>query len=305
MSHAAGEAAPPTFTDFMAWPRAAIRPLAPATLILGAGGTRRRATLAGFSPNSQAYAAWTRQQMIACHARLFDHGVQHLLSIMMVSSHAAETTPGYHEKILGWMRWAAIGPEALDDYARHGWRVRLLGVESWPELAEVDAELRAQTDQHPGPTLWYTVASRPERTWARLLQVAAEQQITDRAALVRALYGEDIPPATLYLGSGKPQVEGSQLPYLLLGKVECYWRQHLGYDLDEATLRRVLYDYAYLRPTWRADKTGRAEAVMRYAHAWEQPPVIGLGTRMGPFWYPDAIAAVPAPAAPAQEPHTP
>jgi hypothetical protein len=103
-----------------------------------------------------------------------------------------------------------------------------------------------------------------------------------------------VPLATLYLGSGKPQVFPSIVPPLLMGRVDCYWRQHLGYDLDAATLRAILYDYAYLRNTWQEDKTGRAEQVLRFRAAWENPPVIGAGVRLGPFWYPAPVDAVPA-----------
>jgi hypothetical protein len=125
-----------------------------------------------------------------------------------------------------------------------------------------------------------------------MLEVAIERGITDRVELVAALYGEEIPPATLYLGAGKPQVEDSQIPLLLVGKLECYWRQHLGYDLDAETLRTILYDYAYIRPTWQADKTGRSEQVLEFAQAWENPPVVGMGQRLGPFWYPAPLAAI-------------
>jgi hypothetical protein len=246
--------------------------------------------LQGFSVQDADYAQWTRQQMMACYELIFQHGVQHLVATMLVSSHNDETTPGYRERIVGWTAWAAAGDEALALYSCQGWRVRLIGVESWPELIPTAKRLLESTAHHPGPTLWYSVASRPERTWQRLLEVAVEQRITARTELVAALYGEEIPPATLYLGSGKPQVEDSQIPLLLVGKLECYWRQHLGYDLDAKTLRTILYDYAYVRPTWQADKTGRAEEVLTYAYAWQSPPVIGLGRRLGPFWYPAPIA---------------
>ncbi len=282
----------PSLAEFLAAPLETVRKIAPTTMLLGTGGTRRRAVLAGLSTHGEDYALWTRQQMMACYELIFEHGVQHLVATMLVSSHNEETTPGYRDKIVGWTAWATVGTEALEAYARLGWRVRLIGEESWPELAPVAAQLREATAHHTGPTLWYSVASRPEQTWGRMLELAIEQRITTREELVRAFYGEDIPPATLYLGAGKPQVEDSQIPLLLVGKLECYWRQHLGYDLDAVTLRTILYDYAYLRPTWRADKTGRAEAIHTYAQAWEDPPVIGLGTRLGPFWYPAPIPEV-------------
>ena len=161
------------------------------------------------------------------------------------------------------VRWTASslgGLEALEDYARLNWRVRLVGTSSWPDLLPLAQQLKDATADNDGPTVWFSVASHSDLEWQRILRIAVEQQITDRPTLVRAVYGEDIPPATLYLGTGKPQVVESIVPPLLVGKLECYWRQHLGYDLDERTFRTILYDYAYVRPTWRADKTGRARA---------------------------------------------
>ncbi|MCC6453387.1 MAG: hypothetical protein IT328_00440 [Caldilineaceae bacterium] len=284
--------AQPSLAEFLAAPLEEVRKVAPVTMILGTGGTRRRAVLAGLSTQGEDYAQCTREQMMACYELIFQHGVQHLVALMLVSSHNDETTPGYREKLVEWTAWAVVGAEALAMYTRLNWRVRLIGVESWPELMPVAAQLIKATETHTGPTLWYSVASRPERTWSRMLQVAVERKITSRTALIDALYGEAIPPATLYLGAGKPQVEESQIPPLLTGKLECYWRQHLGYDLDAVTLRKILYDYAYLRPTWQADKTGRAEQVTAYAQAWQDPPVIGMGRRLGPFWYPAPIASI-------------
>jgi hypothetical protein len=279
----------PSLEEFLAAPIEVARKVAPATMILGTGGTRRRAVLQGFSPQSESYAQWTRQQMMACLELIFDHGVKHLITTMFVSSHNEEITPGYREKIVSWTEWAIIGDEALASYAHHGWRVRLIGVESWPELAPAASKLVEVTAKNRGPTLWYSVASKPQLTWKSMLKVAVERGITDRTELIAAFYGETIPPATLYLGAGKPQVEDSQIPLLLVGKLECYWRQHLGYDLDAKTLRSILYDYTYIRPTWQADKTGRAEQVIEHAQAWENPPVIGMGQRLGPFWYPAPI----------------
>jgi hypothetical protein len=282
----------PSLQEFLAAPLEDIRKIAPATVLLGTGGTRRRAVLAGLSTQDEDYAQWTRAQMMACYALIFQHGVQHLVATMLVSSHNDESTPGYLEKLVGWIGREVVGDKLLAMYATLDWRVRLIGVESWPQLAPVAAQLLEATAKHTGPTLWYSVASRPQQTWQRMLEIAIEQQITDRTSLVRAFYGEDIPPATLYLGAGKPQVEDSQIPLLLVGKLECYWRQHLGYDLDAVTLRKILYDYAYVRPARGADKTNRAEQVLAYADAWQDPPIIGMGQRLGPFWYPAPLADV-------------
>ena len=82
------------------------------------------------------------------------------------------------------------------------------------------------------------------------------------------------------------------LPPLLIGKVHSYWRQQPGHSITEAEWRAILYDYGYLRATWQADKEGRAAAARDYRTTWESAPTLGLGRRLGPFWYP---AATPAP----------
>jgi hypothetical protein len=48
----------------------------------------------------------------------------------------------------------------------------------------------------------------------------------------------------------------------------------------------ILYDYAYLRQTWRQDKTGRAEQALAYRKAWEQAGILGMGTHLGGYWFP-------------------
>jgi hypothetical protein len=282
----------PTQEEFLAAPHATIAKVAPATLILGAGGTRRRAVLEGLSPTSREYMEWSRRQMVACLDLIFQHGVQHIITPVLVEGHAREVTAGYQDQLVAWITAGLTGKSAQEDYRRLGWRVRLIGTEAWPELVPVAQELAQATAAQGGPTVWFSVIVDREASWQRVLTTAAQQQITARKALIRAIYGEDIPPATLLLGTGKPLIDESLAPALLIGKLECYWRQHLGYDLDQTTLRTILYDYAYLRSTWRADKTGRAESVVEYAQAWENPPVIGLGTRLGPFWYPAPIRDV-------------
>jgi len=77
------------------------------------------------------------------------------------------------------------------------------------------------------------------------------------------------------------------LPPLLAGEVQCYWIQRPGYLYDEQLLRRILYDYAYLRPTWRLDKSSRYDTLEANRSLWQQPLVLGYGKHVGAFWYPE------------------
>ena len=262
----------PTLAEFLRAPLEEVRTVAPATLILGAGGTRRRAVLAGLDPTSDEYAEWTRKEMMACHEMLFRYGVKHIFSAILIDGHRKEVTEGYSEKLVKWVRYGLADSEALAEYARLGWQVRLVGVESWPELKPVADRLAQVNPQHDAPRVWFSISSETEKQWSLLLRIAQMQRLESRHDLIRAFYGEEIPLATMYLGTGKPQIVESIVPPLLIGKMECYWRQHLGYDLDERTLRAIFYDYAFSRDTWRADKTGRRRGSVGILDCLGHPP---------------------------------
>lgn len=282
----------PDLEEFLAAPAAEVAKVAPATMVFAAGGTRRAAVLSGMSLTNEEYARWSRQRMVACFDLIFRHGIRHLLAPIIIQSNFSEV--GYYrQQLLEWIDWGLTGKEAQDDYNRLGWRVRLIGAEAVPELMATAERLQMLTPAQSSHTLWFTVAPHADTPWSQLLAAAQRANAQTRQEAIQALYGEAIPPATLLLSFGKPSIFADLIPPLLMGKLECYWRQGFGYELDERLLRTILYDYAYLRATWQQDKTGRAEQVLLYREAWEQPPTIGLGMRLGPFWYPAPVTAPP------------
>jgi hypothetical protein len=224
--------------------------------------------------------------MITCLDLLFRHGVQHIFTAPLIQAQWREVTQGYRENLLSWIGWGIAGPEALADYARLGWQARLCGTEHLPDLQEAACRLEAATGSGGPRAVWFSLTPEREGAWASIFELCRSQSITTHAEAIRALYGQDIPPATMFLGSGKPTLTVDIVPPLLIGDLQCYWRQHLGYDLDERTVRTVFHDYAYMRRTWSADKTGRAEQVLQHKDTWEDPPVLGLGQKLGPFWFP-------------------
>lgn len=275
----------PSLEAFLAAPTGDVARVAPATVIFAVGGTRRSAVLAGVSPQSDDYASYSRARMVACFDLFFQLGVRHLFTSLLRPGQLAEAGP-YRDRLMDWLIWGAAGPEAMADYQQRGWRVRLVGGEGMPELQAAAERLRAATPATWEQTLWLYVAPDMETHWAQLLTAAQQVQAATRQEAVRALYGEDIPPATLYLGFGKPMLTCDIVPLVLIEEAQCYWSQVPGYDLDEPTLRRIIYDHAYLRRTWRKDKSKRYEAVLARRELWEKPHVLGLGQREGGFWYP-------------------
>lgn len=276
----------PTWETFLNAAEEEVAAVAPATVVFSAGGSRRAAALAGISVQSDAYVQWAREQNLQTFDLLFRHGVKHVVAAAITQNQLNETTPIYRDRLLEWTAWGMCGREALADYQRLGWKVRLLGTEYLPELDACAAQLQANTPAASDKNVWWFVAPEPEVYWKQVLRAAHTTNAQSRTDLMLALYGEVIPLATLLIAYGKPLFMPEQVPPLLLGTMQCYWLQRPGYLTDVTQLRQILYDFAYLRPTWQEDKSHRAEEVLSQRELWEQAPPFGLGRRIGSFWVP-------------------
>ena len=276
-----------TLDEFLAAPRREITRVAPATMIYAASGTRRQAALAGVDADSEHYVTWSHMQALDAVQLLFDHGVRHVFTLLAGPGQFQEVG-AYRARLLDWIEWGVASLPALAEFRRRGWRVRLLCDQGVPQL---DRAQRAVAQTGGEVTLWFQVVADSEAPWRWILAAMNRTQAASRCELIKALYGEAVPMASLYLAFGKPIIAPELLPPLLTDTVQCYWSQRPGYALDEEELRRVLYDYAFLRPTWQADKTGRADASLPHADVWRNGSILGLGQRLGPFWYPLPFAA--------------
>lgn len=276
----------PSRDDFLAAARADVAQIAPETLIFSAGGTRRHAVFEGISPESEEFFRWSQRHIIDCLDLMFQHGVQHIFSFTASPNQFRETTPGYRDRLMAWIEQGTAGDDMLAEYKRRGWRVRLCGSEDLPQLEAAAERLIAETPDTNEHTLWWLVVPDSEAPWRRVLSAVLASEAGTRDDASRAVYGEVIPPATLFLSYGKPLVSPTLAPPLICGYMQCYWLQRSSYALDERQFREILYDYAYLRQTWQEDKTGRAEKAVEHRSVWEHGPTLGLGKRLGPFWYP-------------------
>lgn len=276
----------PSFEKFLATPAVEIAHLAPQSMIFAAGATRRSAALAGVATTGDTYARWAYNRMIECFELFFELGVGHIITHAIIPSQYNEVTEGYRKKLLDWVDWIVAGPEALEGYQRRGWKARLAGTENLPELELVAARLRENPAPSEAPTMWVTVTPTQSAPWDSVLGAVHQSGAKTQAEAIRALYGEDIPPVTLYILGGKPLIFPAVVPPLLMGQMQCYWTSRPGFILDYKTVREILYDYAYTRKTWQKDKTGRAAKVLEDRARWENAPIQGLGMRVGPFWYP-------------------
>lgn len=275
----------PSFESFLTADLPTIAAVAPATAIYMPGGSRRAAALAGIDPYTEAYVSWSRGQLINAVEQLFQHGIQHVFTAAIVPSNWAEDD-AFHKMLANYAQWVVAGPESISDYAQRGWRVRILGGADLPSLINTDSYLQQMTRHHTGPTLWWMIVLDDDAPYRWMFETANRNQVTTRGEVIQALYGEHVPPADLFIASGKPMVTPALVPPLLVGNLQCYWVQRPGYYLPPHLLRAILYDSVYSRHTWRSDKQGRAETALTYRDVWEREVVVGLGHRLGAHWYP-------------------
>jgi len=280
----------PSLAEFLAAPLEEVAKVAPATVVYGVGGTRRQAAFEGIEPWSDEYVQWARAKTMNSADLFFRHGVRNLIVIALTPGNLKEVDR-YRAQLFERAKWVIAGEEALADYQRLGWRVRLIGTESVPELRATAEFLHEATAAQSMHTFYWSVVPEPQSPWQQMLDAIHRTQARTQAEAIRALYGEDIPPATLYLAFGKPMISLEIIPPLLIGQIQCYWSQQPGYSITETQLRKVLYDYAYQRSTWREEKTERAKEALSQRQAWEEGPTLGLGMRLGAFWYPAPMSS--------------
>lgn len=222
---------------------------------------------------------------------IFEQGVEHLCMPMLGPSQFEESTGEYREHLWRWFRDGLAGENAIAHYKKMGWRVRIAFNDYMPELGDAGQRLENDTPSESPHTLWCYVVPEFETIWRWVLDAVGRAGARTYAEAIRALYGADIPSATMYLSTGKPLISTLQLPPLLISEVaQCYWSQRPGYSLNQQQFRQMIYDSAFARKTWKKDKTGRAEEILSNRELWENGSIFGLGEKMGSFWYPKDLA---------------
>ncbi len=275
----------PELESFLAAPASTVAAVAPRTLMFAAGGTRRDAVLHGLAVDrySDELARFSIQRFTDTVGHCFRLGVQNVIAITVRSSQLQEQG-AYRDFIIdGAIR--TLGALGVPLYNKLGCRVRLFGHDRFPAFAGLAAMLEAETDQTSPQTIWWLISESNEQTWERV--IAAAQGVTSFAELSERYFSAQVPPVELYVSFGKPFVSPENMPLPLFGTdAHCYFYQRPGYAISERELRMMIYDYAYLRRTWTADKSNRYVGIEEQRAIWERGDILGLGQRVGAFWHP-------------------
>jgi hypothetical protein len=275
----------PTQDEFLAASTENVSAVAPRAMVYAPGGTRRSAMFAGIEPWSEEYLRKGEDGVAACLDIIFRHGVQHVFMPAVMVGHAKEVDDVEQQLIR--QMGAMIGdPYLLNLVNKYGWRLRIAPSAYTEVLRPLSEHLERNSPTGTSRTWWLTITPSYDSWWSTVLALAKSDKVQSRSDAIVALFGEDVPPITLCLAFGKPMISPDLFPPLLMDNVHCYWSQQAGLTLTEQQFRKVLYDYAFLRQTWQKDKTARAKQAGEHQQVWEREMILGLGQRLGPFWYP-------------------
>jgi hypothetical protein len=276
------------FDEFRSLPVDDIAKQIPPSMIFAAGGTRRAARLAGIKDQNE-YARWSSKQLIECFGLFAKYGLRHIVTHAIVPTQWMEVTPDYRENLVEWVGGILTDEETVDEYKRRGWRACLIGADHIPELKPASETLQDNFPKSDYPlTVYFIVTPSYDSHWVDLASILRWDWRTQDELIVEQ-YQEAIPPVKLYVGYGKPTLSAAVCPPALgaFEGMHCYWLQKPGYVTNEISVLSILYDYAITRQTWIRDKSDRTEQVLQYRTEMLRENVLGVGKRLGPFWYPD------------------
>jgi hypothetical protein len=262
-----------------------MRQFAPATVVWAAGGTRRHAALTGRAVD-EAYYEWAWQEQLRLAKLFFDLGVRVLFMPGLGPPQVREVGP-YRERLVATIK--RLGSQAsLHAYHQMNVRVRFYGQQHMPELVSMCSEVEAATrDLGPQVLWWSFVVEHSEEALWDAMRAAIGARATSLQEARLAFYGEDVAPVDVFIGFGKLQA-GYLMPPLLGEQADLYWTAFPSYMLTEQHLRTIFWDHRFARQTWTADKTERYEGIERtgLAKRYGESLVLGVGERVGSFWYP-------------------
>jgi undecaprenyl pyrophosphate synthase len=292
----------PVKQDFMMWSPDEIAQYAPKTVCFVPGGTRRAAALAGIPPDdTHAYINYGFKELLRCCKLMFDHGVEHLFCMGPSANHKREGAKIW-DLFFQSMVERFLSPEAVNFSAEEQLRVRFLGYYEGTQTEEatlrqfIDALQQKTNAAEYKKTLWLYFCPGEDLFWRWITKTVHEhyEDVTrgSQQDLITALCGENVPPAELFLSFGKMIIGLDFLPAILIRHTQCYWAQSLSLRMDERQWREILYDFAFVRKTWQSDKASRAQEALIHPRLWEENVVLGVGQRIGPFWYPTPIADI-------------
>lgn len=194
---------------------------------------------------------------------MFDHGI-HTLLVPVFGRELMRRGDEYTKRVgVDGLIRTATDRNYRDFFEKYKVRVRfygdyrdvLKGAEFESALGALYEVMDATRDNASFNLFFGVFADEATETIARLSveHYLAHGAVPDRAALIRKYYGEDLPPASLFIGFDK--FSAFDMPLLATGEEDLYFSVSPSPYITERQLRAILYDHLYVRRAPEPDYT--------------------------------------------------
>jgi tuberculosinol/isotuberculosinol synthase len=245
-----------------------------------------------------AYVNAIIQNQIELFARLFDHGIDTLLSPIF-GRELLNRGDEYTRRVgIDGLARMATDKDYLEFFEQYKVKVRFYG--DYRELltgTPYEYALKSMyqvmeaTRHNAGPHLFFGVfADLVTETIARLSveHYLAEGSVPDKQTLIRKYYGEDLPRVSMFIGFDKFSV--FDMPLLTTGEEDLYFSLSPSPYMTQYQIRAILYDHIYVRPTPEPDYTkltGDELSWLREYYHKNKDYAFGVGKLKFNLWIPE------------------
>jgi tuberculosinol/isotuberculosinol synthase len=244
---------------------------------------------------AQKYVDLTAQAYAAVYKLVFDHGLDKIVAPVF-GGEIFNRGEEYMREIGSHMTLFATHPAFLELYETYGVRVhfygdyrRQLSNTPYSYIYESFDEITRKTAHHKERALFYGVCGEDATATIANLAIKYYQEIgksPSRGELIEQYYGEYIEKADIFIGFEKFNV--FDYPMLSWGEESLYYTVTPSLYMNQRQLRRILYDYVYLRPVQDPDYFTMPEAdfeLMREHYKINNETTFGVGEMKGGIWY--------------------
>jgi tuberculosinol/isotuberculosinol synthase len=244
---------------------------------------------------AQRYVEVTIQATITACKLIFDHGIDTFI-MPVFGGEIMNRGEEYMREIGAAMTLLATHPVFIDFYKEYNIRIHFYGdyrkqLKNTPyeHVCGYFDEITRQTAHHTGRRLFYGVCGDDATETIGELTVGYYKEngaAPSRRQLIEMYYGEYIEKADIFIGFEKFNV--FDYPMLGWGEESLYYMAAPSFYISEPLLRKILYDYIYLRPVQDPDYFTMPEEdfeAMRHFYKVNREVAFGIGEMRGGIWY--------------------
>jgi len=245
---------------------------------------------------SKAYSDIAGKRYLEMYNLVFRHGLDTLL-VPTFGGEILDRGDEYMKNIGVGLARLATHPDFVSFYHEHQVRVRFYGdyrakLAGTPYAYIIDLfdQITEETQQNNQHRLFYGVYADDYIEPIAKLTVEYFKKmgrVPTKRELIEIYYGEYVEKADIFIGFEKFNVY--DYPLLAWGEESLYFTVAPSLYMNETQLRKLLYDYLYLRPVQDPDYfTMPAEdfEAMRNFYATNRDAIFGIGEMRSGIWYP-------------------